>query len=78
MPTIKRFDAFKVTMYAEDHNPPHIHIVAPGFEATVRIGDGTILAGEAPAKALRAVQTYIVQNRLALFARWAELKRERP
>lgn len=77
MPTLKRFDAYKVTMYAEDHNPPHVHIVASDYEATVRIDNGRVLAGAAPAKTLRAVQKYVAKNRLALLARWLELRRER-
>jgi hypothetical protein len=34
-------------MYADDHRPPHFHIVAPDFQVLVRISDLTVIAGEA-------------------------------
>ena len=33
MPTVQRFGAVSVRMYADDHRPPHFHIVAPDFQA---------------------------------------------
>jgi hypothetical protein len=29
-------------MYADDHRPPHFHIVAPDFQVLVRISDLTV------------------------------------
>jgi len=37
MPTIQRFAACKITIYAEDHMPPHFHIEGRGFRAIVEI-----------------------------------------
>jgi len=39
MPTLQRFGAVSVRMYADDHRPPHFHIVAPDFQVLVRISD---------------------------------------
>ena len=47
MPTLQRFGAVSVRMYADDHRPPHFHIVAPDFQVLVRISDLTVIAGEA-------------------------------
>lgn len=47
MPTIQRFGAVVVRMYADDHAPPHFHIEAPDFEVLVRLSDFVIIAGEA-------------------------------
>ena len=47
MPTLKRFGSVSVRMYADDHRPPHFHIVAPDFYVLVRISDLTVIAGEA-------------------------------
>ena len=47
MPTLHRFGAVSVRMYADDHRPPHFHIVAPDFQVLVRISDLTVIAGEA-------------------------------
>jgi len=35
MPTIKDFGGYKITLYAEDHNPPHVHVIGPDFQAKV-------------------------------------------
>jgi len=48
MPTLHRFGAVSVRMYADDHRPPHFHIVAPDFQVLVRISDLTVIAGDAP------------------------------
>jgi hypothetical protein len=47
MPTLHRVGAASVRMYADDHRPPHFHIVAPDFQVLVRISDLTVIAGDA-------------------------------
>jgi len=42
-----RFGSVSVRMYADDHRPPHFHIVAPDFHLLVRISDLTVIGGEA-------------------------------
>ena len=75
MPTLQRFGSVSVRMYADDHRPPHFHIVAPDFQVLVRISDLVVIAGEARptrtriAEALAWAQAH--QEMLAL--RWAEL-----
>jgi hypothetical protein len=48
MPVIKDFTAYKVTLYAVNHNPPHV--IGPDFEAKVHIvvdiGKSSEVAGE--------------------------------
>jgi hypothetical protein len=52
MPTLQRFGAVSLRMYADDHQPPHFHIVAPDFQVLVRISDLRVIEGEArPARA---------------------------
>ena len=73
MPVLERFGSVSVRMYADDHHPPHFHIVAPDFQVLVRISDLSVIAGEARpaeiAEALAWAQTH--QEMLAL--QWAEL-----
>jgi hypothetical protein len=47
MPVLQRFGAVSVRMYADDHLPPHFHIVAPDFQVLVRISDLSVIAGVA-------------------------------
>jgi hypothetical protein len=74
VPTIEDFGAYKVTMYAEDHNPPHVHVVGPDFQAKVRISDAEVFAGAIPPRHRREALSWIAANRVNLMERWDELK----
>ena len=73
MPILRRFGSVSVRMYADDHRPPHFHIVGTDFQVLVRISDLTVIAGEARptqiAEALAWAETH--QEMLAL--KWLEL-----
>jgi hypothetical protein len=73
MPISQRFGSVSVRMYADDHRPPHFHIVGPDFHVLVRISDLAVIAGQARqtqiAEALAWAQAH--QDTLAL--KWAEL-----
>jgi len=45
MPTIARVGPFKIQVFADDHFPPHFHIVGTEFEALIAISDLSILKG---------------------------------
>jgi len=51
-------------MYADDHRPPHFHIVASDFQVLVRISDLTVIAGEAR------------ENQIAEALAWAKAHQE--
>jgi len=53
MPEIKRFSGFRLLMFFQDENPPHVHIKGPDFAAKIRIANGDLLAGAAPSRARR-------------------------
>jgi Domain of unknown function (DUF4160) len=73
MPALHRFAAVSVRMYADDHQPPHFHIVAPDFQVLVRISDLTVIAGEArPAQIAEAI-AWAREQRESLALKWAEL-----
>ncbi|MEJ0045433.1 MAG: DUF4160 domain-containing protein [Rhodospirillales bacterium] len=73
MPTIQRFGASKICLYADDHRPPHFHIVGREFQVLVAIGDLTVIAGRARAAELAEAMEWARQNRALLARRWAEL-----
>ncbi|MGO9006079.1 MAG: DUF4160 domain-containing protein [Beijerinckiaceae bacterium] len=70
---MQRFGSISLRMYADDHRPPHFHIVGTDFQVLVRISDLTVIAGEARptliAEALAWAKTH--QEMLAL--KWLEL-----
>jgi hypothetical protein len=73
MPVISMFYGIIIRMYFLDdqhHSVPHIHGRYAQFEASVRIEDGEVLAGELLRKQLRLVQAWIELHRDELLADW--------
>ena len=73
MPTLHRFGAVTVRMYADDHRPPHFHIVAPEFQVLVRISDLTVIAGEARPTQIAEALAWAQDHQEMLALTWAEL-----
>jgi len=73
MPVVADFGGYKITMYHEDHNPPHIHVIGPDFQAKVRIADGAIFAGAIPPRHRRDALAWSAANQDGLIAKWNEL-----
>lgn len=73
MPVISMFYGILVTIFYEDigrHNKPHIHVRYQGKKASVSIEDGTVLAGDFPAKQLKLVLAWIEIHNDELMADW--------
>lgn len=75
MPEIKRFGSFKLLMFFQDENPPHVHVKGADFAAKVRISDGSLLAGAAPNKVLQEARRRVEEHRAELSAMWDEFQR---
>ena len=73
MPTLRRFGSASVRMYADDHYPPHFHVVAPDFQVLVRISDFMVIAGEALPSEIAEALEWAKANREWLELKWAEL-----
>jgi hypothetical protein len=73
MPVLQRFGAVSIRMYADDHRPPHFHIVAPDFQVLVRISDLTVVAGEARQGDIAEALAWAKTHKEALALEWAEL-----
>ena len=73
MPTVHRFGSVSIRLYADDHHPPHFHIVAPEFQVLVRIDDFEIIAGSARAADLAEALIWAKANQPLLVQRWKEL-----
>ena len=75
MPEIKRFGGFKLLMFFQDENPPHVHIKGADFAAKIRISNGDLIAGDAPGGVLRRARRWVEENRAELSAMWDEFQR---
>ena len=58
MPRISTFYGIVVTMYSNDHAPPHFHARYGEYEAQIAIGTGDPLAGQLPGRATRLVREW--------------------
>jgi len=64
MPEISRFLGIVITMYFDEHNPPHFHIRYNEYRASMNIKNLNIITGTLPAKVRGLVEE------------WAELHEE--
>ncbi|WP_150466058.1 DUF4160 domain-containing protein [Francisella sp. SYW-2] len=64
MPTISRFFGIIISMYWDEHNPPHFHVRFGEYKCSVSITNISVIVGELPKK----------QERLVLA--WAEIHQE--
>jgi hypothetical protein len=78
MPEICRFFGIIITMYADDHNPPHFHARHGDFRAMIDIVKGDIIEGSMPRKSLRLIQAWVEIHRDQLMANWNEGQSENP
>jgi hypothetical protein len=73
LPTIKDFGGYKIVIYAEDHNPPHVHVIGPDFQAKVRISDAVVMAGAIPLSRRREALSWVEAKKDLLMETWREL-----
>lgn len=73
MPEICRFFGIIITMFADDHNPPHFHIRYGNYKATITIDKG-IVTGQMPRNALNRVFRWLDLHRDELMENWKRLQ----
>jgi len=73
MPVLKRFGGASIRLYADDHYPPHFHIVGADFQVLVRIADLAIIAGEARKSQIAEAINWAEKHRDFLALKWVEL-----
>ena len=75
MPEIKRFSGFRLLMFFQDENPPHVHIKGSDFAAKIRLSNGELIAGDAPNRVLRQTRRWLEEHRTELLQLWNEFQR---
>lgn len=73
MPTLHRLGTVSVRMYADDHRPPHFHIVAPDFQVLVGVSDLAVIAGDARPTQIAEALAWARDHQEMLALKWAEL-----
>lgn len=78
MPRVSTFYGIVITLYYNDHAPPHFHAIYGGYEAQVRIDTLEMLAGSLPRRAEALVLEWAQLRRSELRAAWALARRHEP
>jgi len=73
-----RIGSLRVTVYPNDHRPPHVHVIGQGNEAVFTLNDpaGSVSLRENygfAARDLARIQALLVQNLAALLAAWESI-----
>ena len=78
MPEISLFFGIRVTMYYEDHQPPHFHAEYNGHKVLVDIMHGRVLRGAFPARQLKFVLAWSEIHQDELMQDWELAKDNLP
>lgn len=84
MPEISRFLGIIITMYFNEHNPPHFHARYGEHKAEIGIDTLSLIAGRLPPRVLGLAMEWAALHRAELLEDWelarrqAELKKIAP
>jgi Domain of unknown function (DUF4160) len=70
VPRISRFYGIAIYLYFSDHPPPDIHAQYGAGEAVIAIGDGAVIGGSIPDRALRLVREWLELHREEVETNW--------
>jgi hypothetical protein len=70
MPTISRFLGITISMYFDDHQPPHFHARSGEFNAKIRTDTLELLVGDLPRRELRLVLAWAELHASELKNNW--------
>ncbi len=70
MPEIARFYGIIISMFYDDHNPPHFHARYGDESVVIRIDTLSILEGNVSARALGLIVEWAAQHKTELMEDW--------
>lgn len=76
MPEISRFLGIVITMYFNDHNPPHFHVRYEEFRAMLGIDPLELREGNLPPRVLGLVIEWAEMHQAELLENWTSLAAE--
>jgi hypothetical protein len=71
MPEICRFLGIVITMYFDEHNPPHFHVRYNECRASIEIESLNVMTGRIPARVRGLVEEWAELHRRELMEMWA-------
>jgi hypothetical protein len=76
VPSISRFHGIVISMYFDDHAPPHFHARAAGREAKVRIDNLEVIESKLPRRQLAMVRTWAGLHQDELEENWRRARND--
>lgn len=70
MPTISRFFGIIISMYWDEHNPPHFHVRFGEYKCSIDINDVSVIVGKLPKKQERLVLAWTEIHQKELLHNW--------
>jgi hypothetical protein len=78
MPEISRFFGIIISMFYNDHTPPHFHAFYGGQKAVIAIESLVLLAGDLSPRAFGLVMEWAAIHRSELLNNWELARRQAP
>ncbi len=78
MPEISLFYGIRITMYYDDHNPPHFHAEYNNHKALIDIVNIQVNKGSLPSKQLKIVLAWCAIHQDELMQNWELAKDDKP
>ena len=78
MPEISLFRGIRITMYYDDHNPPHFHAQYGPYNALIDMQSCCVIRGALPNRQLRFVLAWCEMYRDELMQNWELAKNNKP
>lgn len=70
MPEICRFLGIVISMYFDEHNPPHFHVRYNEYRAVIDIRNLNLLDGHLPARVRGLIEEWAEQHQVELLEMW--------
>jgi hypothetical protein len=78
LPELTRFFGIIISMYYNDHSPPHFHAKYVDMQVSIRIEDGVVIDGSLGARALRLVEEWRILHKAELLDDWSLAQSRQP
>jgi hypothetical protein len=67
-------DGVRITVYPNDHPPPHVHTVIAEHEATLSVATAELLEGSLPRPKLEAIKRWHMAHRDEIAYLWQQVQ----
>jgi len=74
MPELSRFLGMIISIYFDDHNPPHFHVGYNDEEALISINDLSVIKGNLPPRVMGLAMEWARLHQAELLENWNMVK----